>query len=47
MKQPMKVFQEVNEYPMSIINKIAEQELNYSQSKNRTAETNETSNIGF
>ena len=25
MKQPMKVFQEVNEYPMSIINKIAEQ----------------------
>ena len=29
----MKVFQEVNKYPMSIINKIAEQELNYSKVK--------------
>ena len=39
-----KVFQELNEYQMSIINKITLQELNDSQSKNRRAETNETPN---
>ena len=38
-----KVFHKVNDYPMSIINAIAQQELNDSQSKNRRAETNETS----
>ena len=38
-----KVFHEVNDYPMSIINAIAQQELNDSLSKNRRAETNETS----
>ena len=38
-----KVLHEVNDYPMSIINAIAQQELNDSQSKNRRAETNETS----
>ena len=38
-----KVFHEVNDYPMSIINAIAQRELNDSQSKNRRAETNETS----
>ena len=40
----MKVFHEVHNYPMSIINAIAQQELNDSQSKNRRAETNEASN---
>ena len=44
MKYLTKVFHEVNDYPMSIINTIAQQELNDSQSKNRRAETNETSN---
>ena len=48
MKEEMqyltKVFHEVNDYPMSIINAIAQQELNDSQSKNRRAETNEASN---
>ena len=39
-----KVFHEVNDYPMSIINTIAQQELNDSQSKNRRAEANGTSN---
>ena len=38
-----KVFHEVNDYPMSIINAIAQQELNDSLSKNSRAETNETS----
>ena len=40
MKYLTKVFHEVNNYPMSIINKIGQQELNDSQSKNRRAETN-------
>ena len=44
MKYLTNVFHEVNDYPMSIINTIAQQELNDSQSKNRRAETNETSN---
>ena len=44
MKYLTKVFLEVNDYPMSIINAIAQQELNDSQSKNRRAETNKTSN---
>ena len=44
MKYLTKVFHEVNDYPMSIINTIAEKELNDSQSKNNGAETNETSN---
>ena len=38
------VFHEVDDYPMSIINAIAKQELNDSQSKNRRAETNTASN---
>ena len=44
IKYLTKVFHEVNDYPMSIINTIAQQELNDSQSKNRRAETNETPN---
>ena len=40
----MKVFHEVNDYPMSIINTIAQQQHNDSQSKNRRPETNETTN---
>ena len=44
MKYLTKVFLEVNDYPMSIVNAIAQQELNDSQSKNRRAETNKTSN---
>ena len=44
MKYLTKVFHEVNNYPMSIINTIAQQELKDSQSKNRRAEINETSN---
>ena len=43
MKYLMKVFCEARDSPMSIINAIAQQELNHSQSKNRRAETNETS----
>ena len=44
MKYLTKVFHEVNDYPMSIINTIAQQQLNDSQSKNRRADTNESSN---
>ena len=44
MKHLTKVFHEVNDYPMSIINKIAQQELSDRQSKNRRADTNETPN---
>ena len=44
MKYLTKVFHEVNNYPMSIVNSIVQQEPNHSQSKNRRAETNETSN---
>ena len=44
IKYLTKVFHEVNDYPMTIINTIAQQELNDSQSKNRRAETNETPN---
>ena len=44
IKYLTKVFHEVNDYPMSIINTVAQQELNDSQSKNRRAETNQTSN---
>ena len=44
MKYLTKVFHEVNDYSMSIINAIAQQELNDSQSKNRRAETYKTSN---
>ena len=43
MKYLMKVFHEDNNYPMSVIKTIAQQELNDSQSKNGRAETNETS----
>ena len=38
MKYLMKVFHKVNDYPMSIINKIAQQD---RQSKIRRTETNE------
>ena len=44
MKYLTKEFHEVNDYPMSIINTITQQKLNDSQSKNRRAETNKTSN---
>ena len=44
MKYLANLFQEDTNYPMSIINTIAQQELNDSQSKNRRAETYETSN---
>ena len=44
MKYLTKVFHEVNDYPMAIINTIAQQELNDSQSKDRRAKTNKTSN---
>ena len=44
MKYLTKEFHEVNDYPMSIINTITQQKLNDSQSKNRAAETNKTSN---
>ena len=36
-----KVFHKVNDYPMPIINTVAQQQLNYSQSKIRRPETNE------
>ena len=42
MKDLTKVFYEVNNYSISIINKNARQELNGSQSKNRRTETNKT-----
>ena len=35
MKYPTKVFHEVNDYPMSITNAIAQQELNDSESKKK------------
>ena len=45
MKYPTKVFHEVNDYPMSITNAIAQQELNDSESKKkRRTGNNETSN---
>ena len=44
MKYLAKVFHEVNNYPMSIINKTAPQELHDSESKSRRAEPNETPN---
>ena len=44
MKYHTKVFHKVNDYPMSIISKIAQRELNDSQSKNRRRGTNETTN---
>ena len=44
MKYHTKVFHKVNDYPMSIISKIAQRELNDSQSKNRRRGTNETIN---
>ena len=43
IKYLTKVLHEVNDYPMPIVNTIAQQELNDSQSKNRRAETNKTS----
>ena len=44
MKYLANLFHEVTNYSMSIINTIAQQELNDSQSKNRRAETYKTSN---
>ena len=44
MKYLTKVLHEVNDYLMSIINTITQQELNDSQNENRRAETNKTSN---
>ena len=44
MKYLTKVFHEVNDYSMSVMNTIAQQELNDSQNKIRKAETSETSN---
>ena len=44
IKYLTKVFYEVNDYPMSIINTITQQELNDSQNENRRAETNKTPN---
>ena len=44
MKYLRKVIHEVHDYPKSIINTIAQQELNDSQSKNRRPETNKPSN---
>ena len=44
MKYLAKVFHEVNDYPMSTINKTAPQELHDSESKSRRAEPNETPN---
>ena len=44
MKYQTKGFHEVNNYLMSIINKIPQQELNDSQSKSRRAETNKIPN---
>ena len=41
MKYLTKVFQKVIDYPMSITNKVAQQDLIDSQSKNKRAETNE------
>ena len=41
MKYLTKVFHEFNDYPMSILNTIAQQGLNDSQSKSGKAETNE------
>ena len=37
-----KVCHECSDYPVSIINKIGQQEFSDSQNKKRTAETNET-----
>ena len=37
IKYLTKFSHEVNDYPMFIINKVAQQELNYSQNKNRRA----------
>ena len=44
MKYLTKLFNEVNDYPMSIIHAIVQQWVNDSQSKNRRAETNKTFN---
>ena len=46
MKCLTKIFNEVNSYPMLILNKIAKQGLNNNnnQSINRTGEPNETTN---
>ena len=44
MRYLTKVFHEVNDYLMSIIDTIAEEELNDCQSKNNGTETNEISN---
>ena len=44
MKYLKKLFHEVKNYPMPIINSIAKQELNHSQSKKKGPETNKTSN---
>ena len=44
IKYLTRVFYQVNDYPMSIRNKIAHQKLNDSQSTNRRGETNETPN---
>ena len=44
MKYLTKVLHEVNDYLMSIINTITQQELNDSQNENRRAETNKTPN---
>ena len=43
IKYLTRIFHEVNDYPRPIINIISQKELNDSQSKNRRAETNETS----
>ena len=44
IKYPPKACHEVNDYPMCIKNKIGQQEFSDNQSKNRTAEINETPN---
>ena len=42
LKCQTKIFHETNDYPMPMINKIVQQELNHNQRKNRTADNNET-----
>ena len=44
MKYLAKVFHKVNDYPMSTLNKIVQQEVHDGHSKNRRAETNENPN---
>ena len=44
MKFLIKVFHKLNDYPLPIINAIAQQELNDSQNKNKKAESSKASN---